>query len=613
MSQSVSLLFGVHAHQPVGNFPEVLEDAHIRCYKPFLHVVHRYPDFKFAVHFSGWLLDYLFEHHPEDMKLLRAMVKRGQVELFSAGDTEPVLATIPNRDRIGQLETFSKKLSRKLGQRPQGAWLTERVWESTVIPALADCGINYVIVDDYHFLCAGKTKAELKKFGIWPETYQWVYEKGWLEQFIQGALSSSRITTSHYCDYHASEKSRGIIYLPTTSYIEMNEWTLPAEQANRYADLIQQAKASGAYEHNKPFLRGGIWKNFFSRYPESNWMHKRMLSLSQRFALLPGKQQSARIREKLYASQANDAYWHGLFGGLYLPHLRRAVFNNIVELEAMLDLIVPRPAIYKEDTDLDGVEEIYLNNRMLQVISKLDGTASICEFDAYKLKHNFGDTLRRQEEHYYRKIKCDIPNLQRQSESGIASAHDRLSFKHQINSADLEGGMNAQTLFIESINDHSMIYQLESKQDSCIKFQTEFNGYKINKKIELIENQLLITYTSKSRIEANLKTELNLAMPSCDGVGGKYVIDELVLGGFGQRIDLMGFTNILLEDSTLRGKLLLTVTCESKFEAMPFYSVSQSEGGFEKIMQAVKLVLVWPYVPEQLTITLTAIELNEAA
>lgn len=354
-------------------------------------------------------------------------------------------------------------------------------------------------------------------------------------------------------------------------------------------------------------------ENFFSRYPESNWMHKRMLSLSQRFALLPGKQQSARIREKLYASQANDAYWHGLFGGLYLPHLRRAVFNNIVELEAMLDLIVPRPAIYKEDTDLDGVEEIYLNNRMLQVISKLDGTASICEFDAYKLKHNFGDTLRRQEEHYYRKIKCDIPNLQRQSESGIASAHDRLSFKHQINSADLEGGMNAQTLFIESINDHSMIYQLESKQDSCIKFQTEFNGYKINKKIELIENQLLITYTSKSRIEANLKTELNLAMPSCDGVGGKYVIDELVLGGFGQRIDLMGFTNILLEDSTLRGKLLLTVTCESKFEAMPFYSVSQSEGGFEKIMQAVKLVLVWPYVPEQLTITLTAIELNEAA
>ncbi len=668
MSKPVSLLFGVHAHQPVGNFPEVLEDAHIRCYKPFLHVVHRYPDFKFAVHFSGWLLDYLFDHHPEDMKLLKAMVKRGQVELFSAGDTEPVLATIPNRDRIGQLETFSKKLNKKLGQRPQGAWLTERVWESTVIPALVDCGISYVIVDDYHFLCAGKTKAELngyftteednqrldlfpisealryklpfspasdaiayieslsehqaasqrvaaiyfddiEKFGIWPETYQWVYEKGWLEQFIQGVLASSQIMTSHYRDYHSSEKSRGIIYLPTTSYIEMNEWTLPADLANRYADLVQQSKVSGSYEHNKPFLRGGIWKNFFSRYPESNWMHKRMLSLSQRFASLPVKQQSATMREKLYASQANDAYWHGLFGGLYLPHLRRAVFNNIVELEGMLDLIAPRPTIYIEDTDLDGVEEIYLNNGILQVISKLDGAASICEFDAYKLKHNFGDTLRRQEEHYYHKIKYDMPNLQ-QSGSGIASAHDRLSFKHQISSADLEGGRAAQALFVESIDDHLVMYQFESKHDHGIKFKADFDGYKINKKIELIENQLLITYTSKSRVEGYLKTEFNLAMPSCDGVGGKYIRDDLVLGGFGQELELMDFTSIFLEDSTLKGRLLLSVSNESRLSSKPFYSVSQSEGGFEKIMQAIKLVLVWPCIPERLTISLTVVELG---
>ena len=158
MSRPISLLFGVHAHQPVGNFPEVLADAHLRCYRPFLHVLYRYPDFYFAMHISGWLLDYLIDHYPEDMALLREMVARGQVELFGAGDTEPVLAAIPNRDRIGQIQTFSDKLETKLGQRPQGAWLTERVWETTVVPALADCGIRYVIVDDYHFLCAGKTR-----------------------------------------------------------------------------------------------------------------------------------------------------------------------------------------------------------------------------------------------------------------------------------------------------------------------------------------------------------------------------------------------------------------------------------------------------------------------
>src|SRR5690606_38684014 len=161
MTSSVSLLFGVHAHQPVGNFPEVINDAHERCYKPFLHTLYRYPEFRFAVHFSGWLLDFLFKHYPQDMALLREMVTRGQVELFGAGDTEPVLAAIPERDRIGQIKTFSARLRKKLGQKPQGAWLTERVWESTIAPALVGCGIRYVIVDDYHFICTGKDKTGL--------------------------------------------------------------------------------------------------------------------------------------------------------------------------------------------------------------------------------------------------------------------------------------------------------------------------------------------------------------------------------------------------------------------------------------------------------------------
>jgi alpha-amylase/alpha-mannosidase (GH57 family) len=103
MAEPISLLLGVHAHQPVGNFDAVLEEAHERCYRPFLHTLHRYPRFRFAAHFSGWLLDWLLEHHPQDMALLKEMVGRGQVELFGAGDCEPVLAAIPQRDRIGQI------------------------------------------------------------------------------------------------------------------------------------------------------------------------------------------------------------------------------------------------------------------------------------------------------------------------------------------------------------------------------------------------------------------------------------------------------------------------------------------------------------------------------
>ncbi|SFE80491.1 alpha-amylase/4-alpha-glucanotransferase domain-containing protein [Nitrosomonas sp. Nm166] len=662
MSKRVSLLFGVHAHQPVGNFPHVLTDAHLRCYQPFLQVLYRYPDFRFAVHFSGWLLDYLMQHFPEDMALLHEMVMRKQVELFGAGDTEPVLAAIPNRDRIGQIETFSSKLAARLGQRPQGAWLTERVWESTVVPALADCGIRYVIVDDYHFLCAGKTYAELngyftteedtrkldlfpiseslrykipfypveetiaylesladhslnnsvaaiyfddiEKFGIWPETYQWVYEKGWLERFIQSVLGSTKICTQHYNEYHACEKTRGVIYLPTVSYIEMNEWTLPAQSANSYADLVRQAKTDGWYEPKKAFLRGGIWKNFFSCYPESNWMHKRMLGLSARLNSLSEKQRTELMQQKLYESQANDAYWHGLFGGLYLPHLRRAVYNGLVELEALLDACMPRPALFTEDTDLDGVTETYLQNGILQAVVKLDSFASICELDAYRLKHNFGDTLRSQVEYYHQKIQPGEHSSSNHAVNGIASAHDRISYKHEITAVDMVADDHPRSLFVDCLDDMYIAYQSASVPEHS-RFESENTEHPIHKHIMLNNNQLQVTYHFGAKMaQVMFSTEINLAMPSCDGAGGRYIYQGEIPGGFGQLVDLADLTEITLEDDTLDGNVVLKASSPVTFVAHPHFSVSQSESGFEKIMQAVILLLKWPITTPELVITL---------
>ncbi len=662
MSQRVSLLLGVHAHQPVGNFPDVLRDAHVHCYRPFLQVLYRYPDFRFSVHFSGWLLDYLLQHFPGDMELLHEMVARRQVELFGAGDTEPVLAVIPNRDRIGQIEAFSNKLATKFGQRPQGAWLTERVWESAVVPSLVDCGIRYVIVDDYHFLCTGRTSTELngyytteeeshkldlfpvseslrykipfspveetvaylesladqqlpggnpaaiyfddiEKFGIWPETYQWVYEQGWLEQFIQKVLASPKISTRHYSEYHASERTRGIVYLPTVSYIEMNEWTLPAASANAYSEIVQQAKANSWYEHKKAFLRGGIWKNFFSRYPESNWMHKRMLGLSARLALLPEQHRNPKMQQKLYEAQANDAYWHGLFGGLYLPHLRRAVYNAIVELEALLDAQAPRPNYFTEDTDFDGIDEAYLQNGVLQAILKLDRFASICELDAYRLKHNFGDTLRCQTEHYYHKIQASEQRVSNTT-GGIASAHDRIGYKHEINAEDIAADDHPRNLFVDRLDGTFITYRSLAAALENNHFQSKNTEYPIHKHIVLDNNRLQVTYHFTAKLTHGFSTEINLAMPSCDGMGGRYLYQGKIPGGFGQPLELTGMTEIVLDDDTLGGHVILTTSHPALLRTQPHFSVSQSEGGFEKIMQATTLLLEWPVTAPELTVTL---------
>ncbi len=669
MTQTVSLLFGVHAHQPVGNFPAVLDAAHERCYRPFLQTLHRYPGFRFAAHFSGWLLDYLLEKYPEDMALLKEMTARGQAEMFGAGDCEPVLAAISHRDRVGQLEIFSAKLERHFGARPHGAWLTERVWLSTAVSALAECGLRYATVDDYHFICTGKTAIELdshytteddgriidvfpiseqlryrlpfspaadavayveklgrdgqsaaiyfddiEKFGIWPETYEWVYGKRWLEQFIQGVLASPLIRTETYRSYHARCPTRGIVYLPTTSYIEMNEWTLPVAAAATYDALVEREKREGRYELTKPFIRGGFWKNFLTRYPEANWMHKRMLALSARLAALPAAQQHPELTTHLYRAQANDAYWHGLFGGLYLPHLRREVYRNLVKLEAALDAVAPRPACERLDLDCDGAQEIFLCNAALQAVIRDDGLAALCELDSYALAHNFGDTLRRSREHYYRKIERGEQRVA--AGSGIASVHDRVDFRHQIAAEDIVPDALPRVSFRDGFiapdgTTHTVSgYALDAVDAAqpAIAFRASVSGGVVRKRYELAGTRLNVTYAFEGFSGGTFVTELNVSLPACDGFAGRYILaGGAIPCGFGQQLAQDALTTITLDDRELGGALVLNASAPAALRARPHFTVSQSEAGFEKIMQAATVTLSWPLTPA-LSVLMLALE-----
>lgn len=650
-----ALLFGVHGHQPVGNFERVILEAHEKCYRPFLDTLYRYPAFRYSVHLSGWLLETLLERFPGDMMRLKEMVARGQAELFSSGHFEPVLSVIPLRDRIGQLEANAKFIEREFGTRPRGAWLTERVWEANVVPALRANGIRYVTVDDYHFLCVGKTLEELdghytteedgepldlfpisealryrlpfstaaeavayleglaaagrraaiyfddiEKFGIWPETWEWVYEKRWLEEFIQRVLASELLATMSYGEFHAREPSLGTVYLPTTSYAEMNEWTLPANRAEEYVALLEREKESGTLAVSKPFLRGGIWRNFFTLYPESNWMHKRMLGLSRRLAEAPTDAASEALRRKLYAAQSNDAYWHGLFGGLYLPHLRRAVWRNMIELEAALDAYAPRAPVARGDFDLDGVTELLFCNRKLQFSVKLDGHASVLEIVSYPLAHNFADNLRRYPQAYFTtfmETRGDPPKA-----SGIASAHDRVGVKHRLTAEDLQPDARPRNVLMDFrlLPDGARVavdrYLLEALESERLEayFVASGTGWHLEKWIRLERHRLVVRYRYSGDMPARCETELNFAMPSCDGFGGRYVLENGDIPcGFGQMLDLERCNQLALDDRELRGGLILTTSATVAMRARPHHTVSRSEAGLEKIMQSACVTLCW--------------------
>ncbi|MBU0508412.1 4-alpha-glucanotransferase, partial [bacterium] len=156
--------FGIHNHQPVGNVPSVFELAYRTAYKPFLETALEHPHIKFSFHTSGCLIEWLERNQPEYFELVGKLVERGQVELLGGGFYEPILPVLPREDALEQLRRMSVYLKRRFGVNVRGAWLPERVWEPQLADLLAEAGIEYIPLDDDHFLAAGHRLRELNHY-----------------------------------------------------------------------------------------------------------------------------------------------------------------------------------------------------------------------------------------------------------------------------------------------------------------------------------------------------------------------------------------------------------------------------------------------------------------
>jgi alpha-amylase/alpha-mannosidase (GH57 family) len=79
------LVLVVHAHQPAGNFENVLEGCYQHSYEAFLSLLEKHPRIRVALHFSGPLLLWLAEKHPDYFERLRRLVASDQIELIGGG------------------------------------------------------------------------------------------------------------------------------------------------------------------------------------------------------------------------------------------------------------------------------------------------------------------------------------------------------------------------------------------------------------------------------------------------------------------------------------------------------------------------------------------------
>jgi alpha-amylase len=685
----LTLLLAIHNHQPDGNFGHVFQQAYDDCYHPLLEALANAPHVQVALHHTGPLFEWIERERPEYFDRLRTLVGRGQVELLGGGFYEPMLAILPERDARGQIQMMSDYLAERFDARPTGMWLAERVWEPGLAKLIADAGMKFTLVDDGHFRAAGlegklrgyyvtekagtplaifpidqrlrqsipfaqawesidvleKLAVESggsatvtygddgEKFGVWPHTKEWVWEKGWMREFLR-LLAERRdhIRTRHFSDVLAGERPTGRVYLPTASYEEMGEWALPAEAQSQYNSVRQKLAGRGELEEARAFIRGGIWQGFLAKYPEANFMHKKMVLVSDKLARAEaklgagGRRALDHARHELYRAQCNCCYWHGLFGGLYLNYLRDAVYHHLIEAELAADRALgtgEQPTVEVRDLDADLQPEVLLANPQLAAYVKPDLGGGVFELDVRARRFNLLNVLGRRAEGYHARLAeaalkagggegapKSIHDLQAVKSSGLDELltydrHPRLAFVDHFLGEDTTLDGLARGRYQEAGDFAGTPYELVSQQADddvsvVLRRSGEVGGraVTVDKTLRLDGLQLSARYrlsAAGAPFVVVFAPEVALTLLAGDAPDRYYRApgNELSDRRLAGRGELPTGATLELVDEWDKFFVRVSATPDAVLWRYPVETASQSEAGFERTYQASIVLPVW--------------------
>jgi 4-alpha-glucanotransferase len=486
---SIHLGLVIHNHQPVGNFPWVFQQVYEESYLLMIEALEQHPIVRLSLHYSGSLLDWFEEAHPEFLERIAALVRRNQVELVSGGYYEPILSSIPDRDKIAQIRRLTERLSRDFGVNASGMWIAERVWEPDLPRLIREAGIEWTILDDVHFKNVGLEDKDLygyyatedqssilkvyatskklrytipwrpaietieflrslatpdgkriavmgddgEKFGSWPDTgdYCWgsALQKGWMDEFFNALEEQSdwlhmTLLGEHSRNYPAL----GRIYIPSSSYIEMTEWALPPKKSYLFGNLLHQLEE----EHRDnilQFMRGGFWRNFLVRYPEANNQHKKMLRVHDAVYAAGATEETGVVQ--LWKAQANDTYWHGLFGGVYMSHIRSAIYHHLIKAENAADRVRFGDGQWQRykftDFDKDSQNELIIESDQQNLYIDPQRGGTLFEWDLRHSMHNLLSVMSRHEEGYHRTLRDYEQERRKREALAVQNSADKSS------------------------------------------------------------------------------------------------------------------------------------------------------------------------------------------
>ena len=492
--KQLKLCLAFHSHQPVGNFPWVFADAYQHSYLPMLECLERHPSIRVSLHYTGPLLDWIREHHHEFLHRLATLVERDQVEMMTGGYYEPILPSIPDVDRRGQIDKMTRVLREELGANATGLWLAERVWEPQLPTSLREANVDWTIVDDTHFKMSGLSDDQLtgyyltedqgnplkvfatskrlryiipwskvedviaelsdaagddpskvavmgddgEKFGVWPGTYDYCWTHGWMDRFFEALEKNATwLSILPVGEYARTHEARGRIYLPTASYAEMMEWALPADVSEEFNHVTHEMEAAHRDDVTR-FLRGGFWRNFLVKYDEANTMHKKMFRVHRKVydATADGGRSDATALDDLWKGQCNCPYWHGVFGGVYMTDVRTAIFHHLIRAETRANQLAhgQNPWITHEtlDFDCDSRDEILVDSGQGSYYIAPESGGTLFEWDLAGPAHNMISTMTRRPEAYHATLRRAAEVADAPEEPGkTKTIHDLVRLKEK--------------------------------------------------------------------------------------------------------------------------------------------------------------------------------------
>jgi len=480
----VTLHLAFHHHQPVGNMDSVLEEVYQQCYGPLLRGIASSACLRVNLSYSAPVLRFLEKQHPEYLDLLRELIEQERVELLATGFYEPVLADLPEDDRRGQLELTQRWLQERFGLETRGAWLSEAVWDKSLISTFRQVGIDYTIIRSERFIQAGISPAalsgyyiteeigetlavfpnseelqkylpfgepsELKPFlrrmanrtgmiltmadvaerwGAWPGTYESIHQQGGLQSwwdFFEDVQEWVKFAL--FSETLEKKVPQGNCYLPGGVNIDLGAWSLPDEARVRFYEARKDLETRHDAARFLPFFRGGCWESFKARYSEANLMNKKGLWLRKK--MLATDVMDSVARDWLWQAQCNTAYWHGTSGGIYSPHLRQAVWERLLAAQRRLELSAVGWIEEIGDVGGDGLDEVLFYNEHTEFAFSPAKGGTLYEWSVLPALHNYCNTLTRRHETAPQDKKYSEVSLK--AGGAAVDAYDRQCFHDHV-------------------------------------------------------------------------------------------------------------------------------------------------------------------------------------